>query len=83
LDNAPLPSEGDTLELRSTYIEARARGITGLARIGRATFSIPGKTLPYRWRRYQSLEGYGLNLNHHDVDTGEGSWIPWCRKDGL
>ena len=42
---------------RIMYIESKASGLSGPARIGRVTFSKSGKTVYYRGRLFQSLSG--------------------------
>jgi hypothetical protein len=63
------------------YIESKAHGLTGEARIGRVTFSKTGKTISYRGRSFQSLKG-GYKANYFDIDTGEEYWISGPRRDG-
>lgn len=64
------------------YIESKATGLTGEARIGRVSFSKTGRTLYYRGRAFQSLRGSGFKANYYDVATGEEYWISGPRKDG-
>jgi hypothetical protein len=64
------------------YIESKATGLTGPARIGRVTFSKTGKTIYYQGRTFQSLKGAGFKANFYDVATGEQYWISGPRKDG-
>ena len=64
------------------YIESKATGLTGPARIGRVTFSKTGKTLYYRGRTFQSLKGRGFKSNFYDVENGDEYWISGPRKDG-
>jgi hypothetical protein len=67
---------------RIMYIECKAGGLSGPARIGRARFSKTGKTLYYRGKEFQSLKGSGFKANYIDVETGERYWISGCKKDG-
>lgn len=67
---------------RIMYIESKADGLTGPARIGRVSFSKTGRTLCYGGRCFQSLKGAGFKANYYDVDTGEQYWISGPRKDG-
>lgn len=67
---------------RIMYIESKATGLTGPARIGRVTFSKTGKTIHYNGRAFQSLRGRGFKSNYYDVATGEEFWISGPRKDG-
>jgi hypothetical protein len=64
------------------YIELKAGGSTGPARIGRVSFSKTGRTLYYRGRSFQSLKGSGFKANYVDVETGEHYWISGPKKDG-
>lgn len=67
---------------RIMYIESKAGGLTGPARIGRVTFSKTGRTLYYRGLSFRSLNGSGFKANYYDVDTGEEYWISGPKKDG-
>lgn len=64
------------------YVESKADGLTGPARIGRVTFSKSGATLHYRGRSYQSLSGQGHKTNYFDVESGDQYWISGPRRDG-
>ena len=55
---------------RIMYIEQKAGGLTGPARIGRVTFSKTGRTLYYQGQKFQSLKGAGFKSNYYDLDTG-------------
>ena len=65
------------------YIESKATGLTGEARIGRVSFSKTGRTLYYRGRAFQSLRGSGFKANYYDVATGGNVNPIWPRRDGL
>ena len=67
---------------RIMYIERKAGGLTGEARIGRVTFSQTGRTLYYRGQNFQSLKGAAFKSNYYDVDTGEDYWISGPKRDG-
>ncbi len=67
---------------RIMYIESKAGGLTGPARIGRVTFSKSGATLYYRGKAFRSLKGDGFKSNYYDVETGERYWISGPRRDG-
>ena len=56
---------------RIMYIESKASGLTGQARIGRVTFSKSGRTIYYRGQEFRSLDGAGFKANYYDVATGE------------
>src|SRR4051812_2961811 len=60
---------------RIMYIECKAGGLTGAARIGRVTFSKTGRTLYYRGQKFQSLKGAGFKSNYYDMVTGKDYWI--------
>ena len=64
------------------YIESKAGGLTGPARIGRVTFSKTGATIYYQGKAFQSLRVSGFKSNYFDVETGEPYWISGRRKDG-
>jgi hypothetical protein len=70
------------MKSRIMYIECKAGGLTGPARIGRVTFSKTGKTLYYQGQTFQSLAGRGFKANFYDVATGEEYWISGPRRDG-
>jgi hypothetical protein len=64
------------------YIESKAGGLVGPARIGRVTFSKTGATIYYRGKEFQSLKDSGFKANYFDVATREEYWISGPRKDG-
>ncbi len=64
------------------YIEVKSKGLSGLARIGRVTFSKSGKSIRYKGKELQILKGSGYKANYYDVETGDKYWISGCRKDG-
>jgi hypothetical protein len=68
---------------RIMYIESKAEGLNGPARIGRVTFNRTGRTLYYRGRSFQSLKGSGFKANYFDTGTGDAYWISGPRRDGL
>lgn len=70
------------MKSRIMYMENKAAGLSGSARIGRVTFSKTGKTLYYQGRTFQSLKGRGFKANYVDVATGEEYWISGPKKDG-
>jgi hypothetical protein len=67
---------------RIMYIESKADGLSGPARIGRVTFNRTGRTLSYRGQSFQS-KGSGFKANYYDTETGERYWISGPRRDGL
>jgi hypothetical protein len=70
------------MQTRIMYIENKAGGLTGPARIGRVSFSKTGRTLYYDGKSFQSLKGAGFKSNYYDIETGEEYWISGPRKDG-
>ena len=70
------------MKSRIMYIESKAEGLNGPARIGRVTFSKTGRTLYYRDRAFKSLEGKGHKANYFEVESGDHYWISGPRKDG-
>lgn len=64
------------------YLENKAEGLSGPARIGRVTFSKSCRSIHYGGRSFRSLRGAGYKANYVDVDTGEQYWISGPRKDG-
>ncbi|MDR2128479.1 MAG: hypothetical protein LBP52_05385 [Burkholderiaceae bacterium] len=73
---------GRRAKSRIMYIELKAGGLTGPARIGRVTFSKTGATLYYGGKSFRSLKGFGYKSNYFDVESGEEYWISGPRKDG-
>ena len=71
------------MKSRIMYIESKAGGLTGPARIGRVTFSRTRATLYYGGKVFQSLKGQGFKSNYYDVDTGDEYWISGPHRDGL
>jgi len=70
------------MQSRIMYIESKAGGLAGRARIGRVAFSKTGATLYYDGKSFQSLKGSGFKSNYFDIETGEAYWISGPRKDG-
>jgi hypothetical protein len=64
------------------YIESKAAGLSGPARIGRVTFSKTGRTLYYGGQSFAILKGGGFKSNYYDIETREEYWISGPRKDG-
>ena len=65
---------------RIMYIECKADGLNGPARIGRVTFSKTGTTIYYKGKSFRRVTGY--KYNHIDEETHERYWISGPRKDG-
>lgn len=70
-----------TMQPRIMYMESKAGGLTGPARIGRVRFSETGATLCYAGQTLQSFKGSGFKSNCFDEETGDHYWIPGPRKD--
>lgn len=68
---------------RIMYIESKAEGLNGPARIGRVTFNRTGATLYYRGQSFQSLKGRGFKANYRETETGYEYWISGPRRDGM
>jgi hypothetical protein len=67
---------------RIMYIECKGGNLTGVARIGRVTFSKTGRTLYYSGQKFQSLKGAGFKSNYYSVETGEDFWISGPKRKG-
>jgi hypothetical protein len=65
------------------YIESKAEGLNGSARIGRVTFNRIGRTLYYKGQSFQSLKGSGFKSNYFETGTGDEYWISGPRRNGL
>lgn len=70
------------MKSRIMYMERKAGNLIGSARIGRVTFSKTGRTLYYRGKSFQSLNGAGFKANFYELESGEDYWISGCHKDG-
>ena len=64
------------------YIESKAEGLSGAARIGRVSFSKTGRTIYYGGKTLRSLKGAGFKANYRDVEIGEEYWISGPKRDG-
>ncbi len=62
------------------YIESKAGGLNGPARIGRVYFSKTGRTLYYKDQEFMRASGF--KSNHLDAKTREEYWISGPRRDG-
>lgn len=79
-EGRPLPSPTKS---RIMYVEYKGEGLAGPATISRVTFSKTGRTVYYRGRSLQSLNGSGYKATHFDAETGECYWVSGPRKDGF
>ena len=65
------------------YVELKSGfGGSGPAWIGWVEFSKTGRSIYYRGRRLQRLEGGGVSGNFFDVDTGDEYWVSGVKKNG-
>ncbi len=69
-----------TRKTRIMYIECKANGIEGDARIGRVAYSKSGRSLVYRGRTYIPIQGF--KANYMDSDSGEEYWISGPKARG-
>src|SRR5882762_4713617 len=76
-----LPAEFRLSRSRIMYVESKATGLEGEARIGRVYFSKTGKTLYYRGQRFRSLKGNGFKANYFELESGGHYWISGPRRD--
>lgn len=81
-DSNQSPAEIKQGRSRIMYIECKAGGLTGDARIGRVFFSKTGQTLYYDGMAFQSLKGAGFKSNYFEVESGDEYWISGPKKDG-
>lgn len=70
------------MKTRIMYIESKAGGLVGSARIGRVTFSKSGRSVHYNGKTFQSLNGRGFKANYFEVESGDEYWISGPKKDG-
>ena len=70
------------MKSRIMYIECKADGLSGPARIGRVEFSKTGRTLYYGGKSFQSLKGSGFKANYFELESGDEYWISGCKRDG-
>ena len=68
------------MKSRIMYIEDKAGGLIGPARIGRVRFSKTGSTIYYRDRSFQRVRGF--KHNYEDVETGDPFWISGPKRNG-
>ena len=65
---------------RIMYIESKATGLNGPARIGRVTYSKTGRTIFYQGQEFISTRGF--KANYINANTREEYWISGPRRDG-
>ena len=66
---------------RIMYIESKADGLNGPARIGRVTFNKTGRTVSYKGQSFHRIKSF--KANYRDNETGDEYWISGPRRDGL
>jgi hypothetical protein len=76
-----LPAAFRLARSRIMYIESKASGLEGHARIGRVYFSKTGKTLYYRGLQFRSMKGSGFKSNYRELISGDEYWISGPRRD--
>ncbi len=64
------------------YIESKAEGLSGPARIGRVSFSKSMKRVYYRDNIFQRLPIAGFKANHYEIETGDEYWISGPKHNG-
>ena len=66
------------------YIENKGgeNDLIGDAHIARVAFSKTGKSIYYKGKTFETLNGAGFKANYFDVETGEHYWISGCKKNG-
>jgi hypothetical protein len=62
------------------YVESKAEGLQGSARIGRVTFTKSGKGIYYRGQEFGRISGF--KANYAEAGTGDPYWISGPRRDG-
>lgn len=68
------------MKSRIMYIENKAHGLTGEARIGRVTYSKSGRTLYYKGKQFGHIIGF--KANYQEYESGTHYWISGCKKQG-
>jgi len=63
------------------YVERKAGGVTGDARIGRVTFSRTMRSMYYDGKEYLKVNN-GFKYNCLERETGEEYWISGCKANG-
>lgn len=70
------------MKTRIMYIERKAGGLVGDARIGRARFNKTARTIFYRDHIFRRIVGGGFKSNYYDEATGEDYWISGPKRKG-
>jgi hypothetical protein len=82
IEPAAICIERRAMKSRIMYIESKADGLGGPARIGRVSFSKSGLSIYYRGAMFQRLGGAGFKANYFEVDSGAYYWFSGCKKGG-
>jgi hypothetical protein len=69
------------MKSRIMYIERKAGGLTGDARIGRVSFSKTLRSMYYNNQTFLKVRG-GYKFNCIEILGGEEYWISGCKKNG-
>ena len=70
------------MKKRIMYIESKADGLTGPARIGRVGFSKTMKSIYYKDQIFHRLPQCGFKSNYYDEKTRDEYWISGPKKNG-
>jgi len=70
------------MSTRIMYIERKAGGLIGSARIGRVTFNRTYQTIYYRDQVFHRIPGGGFKSNYTEEATGEEYWISGPKRRG-
>jgi hypothetical protein len=62
---------GNGKRTRIMYLESKAEGLVGPARIGRVFYNKTGCTIRYGEKEFQSLKGRGFKSNYREINTGD------------
>ncbi|MEZ5817964.1 MAG: 1-deoxy-D-xylulose-5-phosphate synthase [Hyphomicrobiaceae bacterium] len=65
---------------RIMYIESKAHGLEGLARIGRVTYSKSGRSVTYGGRTFAPMQGF--KANYYELDSHAAYWISGPKRRG-
>lgn len=65
---------------RIMYIESKAGGLNGPARIGRVSFSKTGLSIRYRDKEFFRIQGF--KSNYREISSRDEYWISGPRRDG-
>jgi len=69
-------------QTRIMFIERKdgESNLTGVARIGRVTFSKTKQSIHYKGQTFERMRGF--KSNYRDVETGDPYWISGCKENG-